>query len=68
MKPTLNKWQFWFKPFEKNRMRMDPPGWYAFDLGLINLHSLPENGARITKKHYKGFAFRFLWWLPFDRA
>ncbi len=68
MKPKLNKWQIWFKPFQVRTMRIDPPGWHLFNAGIVKLHSLPENGCAVTKDHYYGFRILFIWWLPIDKA
>lgn len=64
MKPILNKWQ-WHFYFGKDYSRLDR-GWKEVNLGILKIHTMPEEGERLWKKHYKGFLLRFFIWLPID--
>ncbi len=65
MKKTLNKWQVGVKV--KRRMdRVDYMGWKQFQFYVLKFTSFPSMGSVVTKKHFKGFWIRFMFWLPFD--
>ena len=69
MKPLLNKWQFWCKPFGRDFYRTGGGyGWHIFELGFISIHTMPIQGEMCTKRHRKGFIVRFAYWFPIDRA
>lgn len=67
MKPKkiLNKWQFVLTAGSDFRYRGD--GWRVADVGIFKLTSLPDDGIRPNKRHYKGFWLRFRFWLPLDK-
>jgi len=65
MKPLLNKWQIFCKPYMRDFMRGDR-GWKIFEFGIVKLTQMPEYGQAISSYHYKGFIIRFAYWLPID--
>lgn len=54
MRKELNKWQF---VFYLGRIWEMPPSWRVFRIGLINIHTFPEEGEALGKEHYRGFIF-----------
>jgi hypothetical protein len=51
MRPILNKWQIEFyigKLFEVRKG-------YVFRLGILNIHTIPDEGCCLSKSDYKGF-------------
>lgn len=68
MKPrkVLNKWQVVFTASSDFRQLRN--GWKVADVGIFKLTSLPDDGmVPRSKRHYKGFWLRFLFWIPIDR-
>ena len=42
-------------------------GWRRVEIGVLKMHTEPDDGEMPTHdKHYKGFWFRLLYWLPFE--
>lgn len=65
MKNILNKWQLvWF--FGRDYRTLER-GWKVVRLGIINIHTKPEEGVILTKRYYKGFVIQFIIWLPIDK-
>lgn len=67
MKKELNKWQF-DMGIGKDWARFDAPGWFVFHLYLLKLRSFPPEGAMLHEINYRGFMWKFKFWVPFDRA
>jgi hypothetical protein len=68
MKPLLNKWQLWCRPFEPIFTRFMDGGWHVFDAGIIKIHTMPKEGEALGREHYRGVIIRFSYWLPIDRT
>ena len=66
MKRELDKWQVVFS-FPMDIARMDR-GWRVAWIGIVKLHQFPNDGARISHRHYSGFLLNFCIWLPWGKA
>ena len=64
MKPILNKWQFVLN--NHRDYRYYARGWKFFQIGFINIHTMPEEATRLEKCHYKGFLFSFYYFFPIE--
>lgn len=60
----LNKWQYDF--YFGRDYRIFERGWKIVRFGIFNIHTMPEEGYVLQKKHYKGFILKFYIWLPID--
>lgn len=67
MKKELNKWQFRCG-LTRDYRYLELTGWHIFEIYLVKLLSFPPEGAMLGKDNYKGFIFRFKFWLPIDTA
>lgn len=65
--PVVGKLQGWVR-IHRSLDRMTPPGWFIFDAAILRFVSLPKEGERIFKEHWRGVWIRFSFWIPFDRA
>lgn len=64
MKRIINKWQIhWY--FGREWEKMDR-GWKKVSFGIFKVHTLPEEGAMLSKRMYKGFLIKFCIWFPID--
>ncbi len=43
-------------------------GWRVFEIGVMIPRALPNPGEMMTADHYRGFLWRFAFWLPIDRV
>lgn len=47
-------------------MRTLSQGWRIFEIAFMWPHKLPPEGYYFTAEHYRGFVWRFAFWLPFE--
>jgi len=65
LQAITNKWQITYG-ITKDYKRRDR-GWNIFLFGIVNLKSLPPEGARMTKEYYKGIIINFAFWFPIEK-
>lgn len=65
--PIMELWNIQFH-IGRQWCRLDTPGWRVVSIGVFKIHTIPEQGGRLQKKHYRGFRWMFLMWFPFDQA
>lgn len=60
----INRWQvhgfFGRCPYTMERFAK------RVEFGILNIHTMPEQGEALWKAHYKGFIIKFYIWLPID--
>lgn len=66
MKRILNKWQAHWE-FHREWQMGPASGWRRLEFGILKIIKFPPEGQVLTKDCYKGFAFKFLIWLPIEK-
>lgn len=61
----LNKWQLIcdFREDYNTRER----GWRIVRIGLIKIHTTPDQGCFLPKDNYHGFMIAFRLWIPIEK-
>lgn len=66
LKPIIGKWQLVFSSTKDYQSFQR--GWHIATWGIVKIVQMPDQGATIGPRDYKGFLLRFFYFTPIDRA
>jgi hypothetical protein len=67
LKRQEGKWMFHLA-VGRDFMYRDTWGWRLASVGILRIHTLPQEGVEIRPANYTGFLISWRYWLPFERG